>query len=100
MAVAVETLRIELDGSTYDFPLISMMDRRLAKPRRKVWALVRATEQIIYGIGTSRSTGRFKTHLEDCSFEGLVADASAVEDDILKEAELTAGVFPKSQTQK
>ena len=99
MAVVVETLRIKLRGTTYDFPLISMMDRRPAKPRRKVWALVRATEQILYGIGTSRSTGRFKAHLEACSFECLVAEPSAVEDGILTEAEYIAGVCARAPQQ-
>ena len=91
MAAPVEMLSIDIDGVCYPFPIVSMLDRRKGKPARKQWALVRATEQLLYGIGTSRSTGQFATHLSKCSMEGLVVDRAAVNDGVLKEHELTAG---------
>jgi hypothetical protein len=86
------TLVIELKGAQHPFPIISMVDRRMGKARRKTWAFVRATEQLLYNLGTSdRSTGAFKTHLDACSMEGLVADMSAVDDRTINEAELELG---------
>ena len=91
MAVSVQVVTVEVGSNQYTYPLISMMDRRVGKPTRRVWALVRATEQVLFEIGDSRSTGRFKSHLDACGFPSFVACAAAVEEGVLKESELTAG---------
>ena len=92
MAVAVQTLRIELGGATHDFPVLSMLDRRKRSCVRKQWCLVRATELLLFNV-QDRSRGRFAAHLAKMSMEGglLVADRAAVEEGVLKEEELEAG---------
>ena len=92
MAVAVETIHIDIHDARFAFPVISMMDRRKAKTQRKQWALVRATEQVLYGVGTSRSTGQFSAHLQKCSMESFVVGRAAVEDGTIKDYELDAGI--------
>ena len=92
MAVAVQTLHIELGGAGHDFPVLSMLDRRKRSSVRKQWCLVRATELLLFNV-QDRSRGRFAAHLAKMSMEGgvLVADRAAVEDGVLKEEELEAG---------
>ena len=96
MAVAVQTLRIELGGAGHDFPVLSMLDRRKRSSVRKQWCLVRATELLLFNV-QDRSRGRFAAHIAKMSMEGgvLVADRAAVEEGVLKEEELEAGGAPR-----
>ena len=79
MAVAVQTLRIELGGAAHDFPVLSMLDRRKRSSVRKQWCLVRATELLLFNV-QDRSRGRFAAHLAKMSMEGgvLVAEGPVV----------------------
>ena len=92
MAIALETLRIELGGTVHEYPILSLLDRRKRAAKRKQWCLVRATEIMLFGCH-DRSRGRFAAHLGKMSMEDgvLIADRGAVETGMLREAELEAG---------
>ena len=89
---SVQTLRVDLHGRSFDFPVLSLVDRRKC-PTRKQFCVVRAVEQLLYDVGHSRSTGRFASHLAKLSMEDgvLVADRAAVENGTLLETEYDAG---------
>ena len=95
MAVATETLAIALAGEEHSFPIFSFLDRRMRKPQRKQWVLVRAVERLLFGVTEGvRSTGRFALHLSNCSMAEsvLVCDKAAVEEDeTITQEEFEAG---------
>ena len=92
MAVTVETLEVELGGATHAFPVIDLRDRRKRGNPKKRWALVRATELLLFDVH-DRSRGRFAAHLVRSSMDDalLVADRAAVTSSLLHESELQAG---------
>ncbi len=92
MAVTVETLEVELGGATHAFPVIDLRDRRKRGNPKKRWALVRATELLLFDVH-DRSRGRFAAHLVRSSMDDalLVADRAAVTSSLLYESELQAG---------
>ena len=95
MAVATETLAIGLGGEQHSFPIFSFLDRRMRKPQRKQWVLVRAVERLLFGVTEGvRSTGRFALHLSKCSMAEsvLVCDKAAVEEEeTITQEEFEAG---------
>ena len=92
MAVTVETLEVELGGATHAFPVIDLRDRRKRGNPKKRWALVRATELLLFDVH-DRSRGRFAAHLVRSSMDDalLVAERAAVTSGMLYESELQAG---------
>ena len=92
MAVTVETLEVELGGATHAFPVIDLRDRRKRGNPKKRWALVRATELLLFDVH-DRSRGRFAAHLVRSSMDDalLVAERAAVTSGMLHESELQAG---------
>ena len=60
MPVPEETLTVELKGQPYAFPTLGFPDRRDRIVKAKTWLLVRAIENVLYGIqDRGRSTGAF-----------------------------------------
>ena len=92
MAVTVETLEVELGSATHAFPVIDLRDRRKRGNPKKRWALVRATELLLFDVH-DRSRGRFAAHLVRSSMDDalLVAERAAVTSGMLYESELQAG---------
>ena len=90
--MAVETMQVELHGVTHAFPVLTLADRRKRGNPRKKWALVRATEQVLFDV-QDRSRGRFAAFLVKSSMDDavLVAERAAVESGVLIEPELQAG---------
>ena len=84
MAVPAETLRVELHGAAHAFPLLELRDRRKRGHPKKKWALVRATELLLFDV-QDRSRGRFAAHLVKCSFDDglLVAERAAVQSGVM-----------------
>ena len=90
--MVMETLQIELHGATHAFPVLELRDRRKRGNPKKKWALVRATEILLFDVH-DRSRGRFAAHLAKCSMDDglLVAERAAVTSGVLTEGELGAG---------
>ena len=90
--MVMETLQIELHGATHAFPVLELRDRRKRGNPKKKWALVRATEILLFDVH-DRSRGRFAAHLAKCSMDDglLVAERAAVNSGILTDEELGAG---------
>ena len=90
--MVMETLQIELHGATHAFPVLELRDRRKRGNPKKKWALVRATEILLFDV-QDRSRGRFAAHLAKCSMDDavLVAERAAVNSGILTDEELGAG---------
>ena len=90
--MVMETLQIELHGATHAFPVLELRDRRKRGNPKKKWALVRATEILLFDVH-DRSRGRFAAHLAKCSMDDslLVAQRAAVTSGVLTEGELGAG---------
>lgn len=105
--MVMETLQIELHGATHAFPVLELRDRRKRGNPKKKWALVRATEILLFDVH-DRSRGRFAAHLAKCSMDDalLVAERAAVNSGILTDEELGAGkkrpprVLPSSPKQR
>ena len=93
--MVMETLQIELHGATHAFPVLELRDRRKRGNPKKKWALVRATEILLFDVH-DRSRGRFAAHLAKCSMDDavLVAERAAVNSGILTDEELGAGKKP------
>ena len=89
-AVTVETLTIELHGTQYAFPVLSLVDRRPRKHARKQFCLIRAIEKLTHNVGGTRSAGQIAQLLAECSMEDtiLVADKKAVDSGMLTQEEL------------